>query len=317
MNSPHSSARMQRLTLRGRIAEWKQLLDQCRRKPTRKRVHALRVVTLRIQAELEHEIAELPHASHQAQAMLRFEKLAEKLRQALGPVREIDVWIGKLQSLRATLSETTEYVPRSTMNCIRQIERLEDRLNRKRQLSGQKLLVEIDKRRKDLLAAGDEIRAAANDHAHDADANVVSSILKQFAVVAAEFSTFDEENLHDFRKRIKKVRYIAEIHSAADPACGRIAGQLKKLQAAIGEWHDWQILAWTARHGRHAKDVELGELLESLATERFEAAVAMCHSIKSRMLGLHEANGQSSQVIERKPPLRSDDTRSAFRMKLA
>ena len=317
MNSLRSSSRMQRLTLRDRIAGWKQLLDRCGRKPTRKRVHALRVVTLRIQAELEHELAELPHASHQAQAMLRFSKLAEKLRQALGPVRELDVWIGKLQSLRGALGEATEYVPRSTRNCIRQIEQLEERLNKKRQLSGQKLMVEIEKRRKDLLAVGDDIHESTNEHAHEVDAHSVSAILEQFTGVAAEFPTFDEENLHDFRKRIKKVRYLAEIHSAADPACGRIAGKLKKLQAAIGEWHDWQILARTAKHGRHAKNVELEDLLESLTIETFEAAIAMCHSINSRMLGLYAAKGQGSREIERKPPMRSDDDPSAFRLKLA
>ena len=70
------------------------MVDRCGRKPTRKRVHALRVVTLRMQAEVEHELSELPCASHEAQAMVHFGKLAAKLRDALAPVRELDVWIG-------------------------------------------------------------------------------------------------------------------------------------------------------------------------------------------------------------------------------
>src|SRR5215469_11877094 len=112
MNSLQTTAGMYSLTLRDRVDAWRELLDECGRKPTRKRVHALRVVTLRIQAELEHEVAELPHASHQAQAMLRFGKLAEKLREVLAPVREFDVWIGKLQRVRVSLDRTSGYVPR-------------------------------------------------------------------------------------------------------------------------------------------------------------------------------------------------------------
>jgi len=291
------------LTLRDRVAVWRELLDQCGRKPLRKRVHALRVVTLRIQAELEHELAELPSASHQAQAMLRFGKLADKLRQVLGPVRELDVWIGKLQKLRTSLGNTTEYVPRSTRECIRQMERLEDRLRKKRRSAAEKLIAQIAKRRGDLVQVSDEVDQLARDRLHTADTDIVETILKQFADVASRFSAFDEENLHDFRKQIKKVRYLAEIHQDADPICGRIATQVKKVQSAIGEWHDWQVLARTAKHGRYARQVELGELLDSLAGETLEAAIATCHSIKARILDLHA--GPPSNGVEGKPPLRS------------
>jgi hypothetical protein len=57
-----------------------------REKAHAKAAHALRVVTLRIQAEVENKVVDLPHASHPAQAMLRFGKLAEKLRAALRSV---------------------------------------------------------------------------------------------------------------------------------------------------------------------------------------------------------------------------------------
>src|SRR3569833_2344282 len=112
-------------SLHDRLAAWRDLVERCGRKPSRKRVHALRVVTLRIQAEVEHELSDLPHASHEAQAMMRFGKLADKLRDALGAVRELDVWIGKLKRLPGSLNVDAEYVPRSTRATIRQLERLE------------------------------------------------------------------------------------------------------------------------------------------------------------------------------------------------
>lgn len=313
MNSTQSSAGTRPLTLRDRVVVWKELLEQCGRKPTRKYVHGLRVVTLRLQAELENELCELPHASHSAQAMLRFGKQADKLRQALGPVRELDVWIGKLQKLRSGLSQSTGYVPRSTEECVRQMERMEDRLKKKRRAAGQKLVAQIAKRGANLRDAGDAIHDLVGDQGHVADLEAFKGILNQFVAVIAGFASFDEENLHDFRKRIKKIRYLAEIHQVVDPACDRIAAQLKKLQAAIGEWHDWQALASTARQGRHARETELGELLDSLTVESGEAAVAACHGAKARILAIRDSSFPASS----KAPVSSDQRPPAPLRKLA
>jgi len=308
---------MYSLTLRDRVDAWRELLDECGRKPTRKRVHALRVVTLRIQAELEHEVAELPHASHQAQAMLRFGKLAEKLREVLAPVREFDVWIGKLQRVRVSLDRTSGYVPRSTQECIRQIERMEDRLKKKRRSAGQKLVAQIAKRGNNFAAVRDDVNQAASDCRHDGDPHAVDTILQQFAAVAQDFPAFDQENLHEFRKRIKKVRYLAEIHQNADPVCRRIASHVKKAQTAIGEWHDWHVLARAARDGRRARDVELGELLDSLAAETFEQAIAVCHGTNVRMHELQAVSIHGSNGFGRKPPAHNGPLTAAVLSKLA
>ena len=302
---------MQSSTLRDRVEAWRELLDDCKRKPTKKRVHALRVVTLRIQAELEHELGELPHASHQAQAMLQFGKVAEKLRAVLAPVREFDVWIGKLQRLRASLTRTAGYVPRSTLKCIGEIERLEERLKKRRRSAAQKLATQIAKRSKDLIKAGDDIEELTSNRLQGGDSHAVDNILQQFVAVAADFPAFDEGNLHEFRKRIKKVRYLAEIHQSGHAACGLIAAQLKKAQAAIGEWHDWQVLAHSAHHGRHGKNLELRGLLESLAAERFEEAIATCHGTKARIAAMQSGTAQASNGFRRKPPVRSSHVPTA------
>jgi len=289
--------------LRDRVAAWRELLDECGRKPTRKRVHALRVVTLRIQAELEYQVADLPHASHQVQATLRFGKLAEKLRGVLAPVRELDVWIGKLQRLRASLIQGTGYVPRSTHECIRQIGKLEDRLKKRRRSAAQKLVAQITKHRWDRVLAGDEIEELASDHVQGSDSHMSDTILNQFAAIAKVFAEFNEENLHDFRKRIKKVRYLAEIHQDSDNACAQIAVLVKKAQTAIGEWHDWQVLARSMQHTRRRRDVELEELLESLASERFEQAIGVCHATRARLLEMQARSVALSSGSKRRPPV--------------
>jgi CHAD domain-containing protein len=302
-------------SLHERLSAWRELVERCGRKPSRKRVHALRVVTLRIQAEVEHERSDLPHASHEAQSMLHFGKLADKLRDALGAVRELDVWIGKLQKLSVSLNQDAEYVPRSTRATIRQIERLEARLGKKRERAGAKLVAEIEKRHDDLLEAAQNLEEAATARSGEVDQNEASALLKQFAEVAAEFPVLDEDNLHDFRKGIKKIRYVAE-NCAADPMCGHIAALMRKAQAAIGEWHDWQILARTAERPRHAKHNDVVELLNSLTAEAYEAAIAECQRVMHRMVDLDQERGLGIEKA-RKAPVRSEGMMDAFARKLA
>jgi len=311
MNSKRQSDSAVTTTMRDRIAEWRQLLEHCGSKPTRKRVHALRVITLRLQAEFEHDLADLPHASHQAQAILGFGRQAEKLRRALGPVRELDVWMGKLRALRASLSHTSDYVPRSTYECVRGIERLEDRLKRKRGSAEKKLASEIAKRDERLAKAGEQIESALAEYIFAEEPGIAAELATRFQAVRAEFPSLDEENLHEFRKRIKTVRYLAEMRAPTNHACAQIAAQMKKLQSAIGEWHDWQALVDEARRGKPAKNKPLAELLESLTAESFESALSTVDTVTARLSGAGEGRAELLLPATRKPPKRSGDGVSA------
>jgi CHAD domain-containing protein len=300
------AAKAEGTTLHERVAAWVELLARCESKPTRKRVHALRVSTLRLQAELERDVSELPRASHQAQAMLRFLKEAEKLRQALGPVREIDVWIGKLRGLRTSLSRTDEYVPRSMQDCLLGIDRLEDRLERKRRNAGKKLAAAIEKKRDRFVDAAERLEATPEDLRLNDAAEIAEELVGDFRRVQAEFAVLEEANLHDFRKRIKTVRYLAELHAGEDPKCARLATQMKKLQGAIGEWHDWQALAAETRNVRRAWGKPLAELLESISKETFEVALETAQNVTARILGETATTDEAVGVGERKLPARSD-----------
>jgi CHAD domain-containing protein len=297
-NSAHG---MESASVRDRLADWRELLDRCGRKPTRKRVHALRVVTLRLQAELDRDAGELPSASHQAQAVFQFGKHAQRLRRVLGRVREIDVWIGMLGRLRTSMSATTEYVPRTTRECIRQIERTEERLKGKRGALERRLMAEIENRRVQLESAGKDVDQAVGIRRGAPESQAFEQILARFASVAAEFPMLDEENLHEFRKRIKTVRYLAEI-SGEDPACSRLAAQMKKMQTAIGDWHDWQALAQEVSRGRRKRGSTLAELLDSMRSEAFDAAIASCHAVTARLLAKKvSSNGAGSATLRKLP----------------
>jgi CHAD domain-containing protein len=301
MNSRNHSKKAGANTINDRFGEWRLVLEKCGRKPARKNVHALRVVTLRLQAEVEQNLAEELLAGVEGKAISRFRRQAEKLRKALGPVRELDVWMDALEGLRTSLSQNAGYVPRSTGDAILGIERLEERLKRKRRGSAKKLMAEIEKRGTDLVAASEEVEAALPEYVGGEGKGMAQEIAARFREMSGEFSHLDAENLHEFRKGIRTVRYLAEAHAAGDAMCAQIAAQMKKMQAAIGEWHDWEALAREVRD-RGAKDAALGELLDTVTAESYEAAIAVVDGIRSRL------NAKPDDAVEpalrgfRKPP---------------
>jgi CHAD domain-containing protein len=288
-----------------RLTEWRRLLVRCGRKPTRKRVHALRVVTLRVLADLEYRIAAVgAMPAEETKAAGRWCKQASKLRRALSSVRAADVWIGKLGKLRKSLSAANAYIPRSNRECLRQIDGLENRLRRKRQVWEKELVAEIEGRRDRLEQLCRDLETAAEDsdsHMKNMGAN---QIAEQFAGAAADFRVLDASNLHEFRKRIKKIRYLAEIFAATDAEARRQAAVLKKMQSSIGEWHDWQELAAEARGNRN-RCGELAEMLKTLAAESLAKAVDLCDRSSERLLKNREHAGEVEQPVPRKPPVRS------------
>ena len=304
MNSKSRAGERALRPVRERVAPWRRLLERCGAKATRKRVHALRVVTLRLQAELERDVTDLPETSREALAIRRFLKQAEKLRKALSPVRALDVWIGKLRDLRESLTETVEYVPRSQQETTRGIDRLEERLQRKRDAAEKKLLAQIGKRGSSLVGTSEDVERELSDYVFGERAGIASDLIERFRAVKADFPAFDEENLHEFRKRIKMVRYLAEIHAGADRACAQLATQMKKMQSAIGEWHDLQELAGEAR-GHRGRSKELAELLDTLSAESFEAALSIVHAVSATMLGECTPQQEASDIEDRKLPVSS------------
>ena len=68
--------------------------------------------------------------------------------------------------------------------------------------------------------------------------------LDDFAKLARTQATLDEGNLHGFRMACKRVRYLAEMSETL--VAHRAVAALKRIQDAIGEWHDRVTLTETA-----------------------------------------------------------------------
>jgi CHAD domain-containing protein len=110
-----------------------------------------------------------------------------------------------------------------------------------------------------------------------------------------EFPELNGESLHAYRKRLKKVRYLAEISAAADPLAERQATTLKRMQSAAGKWHDWQSLTeevGRAFRGRNGSE-GLAKLLEARAQESLQEALGLVQRATAQLLK-REAKGVTS-----------------------
>lgn len=272
--------------MRQQLVAWRKLLTQCGRKPGRKSVHALRVATLRLQAELEYGLREQPADTTGLNAARRLRRQGKKLRRALGPVRQADVYLGKLKRVRGWAGVEGNGHPAFPAECVTAIDRLTRSFERQRGDAANQLAAEIKRRRKRLGRLSTKAEPAFDAFAPGAESDASDKILDQIRAAADEFPELDAGNLHEFRKRIKKVRYLAEIFGRTDETAARQADTLRRMTGAVGEWHDWQALAAEARQaaGGRGSMKTLADCLEAQAGRSMEHALDLCRRSMRRLL---------------------------------
>ena len=285
---------------RGQIQAWRELLRHCGRRPGRKCVHDLRVATLRLQARIEYWLSrQETGAAAAASAIRRWQSQGKKLRRALGPVRQADVSLGKLAKVRAWAEPSSERSAVFARECLGAIDEIERGVRRARDAAAKKLAAAIKQRRKRLNRLSKKLELALEEIAPAAEGDSADRLRAQIAAVNADFPELDSENLHEFRKRLKKIRYLAEIFASRDAAAAQIAATLKRMTGAVGEWHDWQTLTQEAARADR-KDTGMAstaEFLQAQAGRTFDHALKLCRQSMARLL----SGGQPSATTPSEP----------------
>ena len=295
---------------RQRFVAWRTFLAQCACKPSRKSVHALRVLTLRLQVGMEHSLKQAADPAA-TRAFERWNKDAKKLRKALQPVRDADVQLSLLDHLRDR-SQESDQTPLSP-NCAREIDKLEERLRRERLAAVDEQVAVLGARGKRLHRLSKEMEAALASHLLPHAPSTASAALAIFAEAASSLPRLDAANLHEYRKLLKPALYLSEISAAADPLAGRLNAAFRKIQDAAGEWHDWQALAQEA--GRflpgHGQPDGLVPVLQARAKKALRRALGQC---RRSMASYRKYAGKTPPSLRKKPiaaeramPLDGDD----------
>jgi CHAD domain-containing protein len=257
---------------------------QCVQDADPEAVHRLRTGSRRLQAMVEATLRENPSMALQqpAQAWLRQLK---QVRRAAGAVRDLDVhrkllehWIGK----ESPTSEVAGVSPLS-----KEAEQLDTWLKDERKQCAQDMQKQIRKRQLG-LAERQAAFAAARSSAHlgslRAPRSADAVALEDFVRAADAMPTLDAENLHDFRKLTKKARYVAESGGGGE-TYGSVAKALKRIQDAIGDWHDWLCLQEEAKAALGEDAAELSAFLEHEVECHFATAMKTTQTMRGRLLG--------------------------------
>jgi CHAD domain-containing protein len=294
------SSRTGELAAQGPLAHLTALADafnaaaaQCVQDADSDAVHRVRTGSRRLQAMLEATLRENTTFAldHPTRAWLRQLK---QIRRAAGQVRDLDVhrellenWVGK------------QAAPDSDANPLhKQAEMLDEWLKSERKHLARDMQKQIRKRQQGFIerqtAVLDAIGSVSLESVQTArSADAIA--LEDFVRAADAMPLLDAENLHDFRKATKKARYVAESCAEKGPYSS-VAKALKRVQDAVGEWHDWLCLfeeAGTAL-GKDAPD--LTAHLEQEVEHHFAAAIKTTQTMRARLLG--------EWMAMRKPPAR-------------
>ena len=232
-------------------------------KPQAEHVHRFRTGTRRIQILL----GELSPQMDRNQKKLL--KELGRIRRRAGKVRDLDVQLAALRNLKIPQE------PRRKTQLIHHLIELRGEQEKKlRKEVDAKAVREIRKRLK-------RARKSFRPEASRDPLAVARAMIDRLDRAGAPLT---EAVLHQYRILSKRARYAAEFSDQPAEAAKFIAG-LKRIQDAVGDWHDWLTLTQTARK-------DLGEVRESpLVAElhnvtgaKFRHAVAVLSQTRTKAL---------------------------------
>lgn len=236
-------------------------------KPPAENVHRFRTGTRRLQILLG-ELS--PRLDRNQKKLL---KLLGRIRKRAGKVRDLDVQLAALRSLK-----------------------IPEEPRRKTQLVNH--LIELrGGQEKKLRKAVDEdtirdIRRRLKHANRNFDPEAIQDPLAVARGMLAEInrgnSPFTEALLHEYRILIKRARYAAEFAEPSAKVEQFITG-VKRIQDALGDWHDWLTLTRTASdYLGEVRESPLVAELHNVCGAKFRHAVAV----------LSPMRGESAHALE-------------------
>jgi CHAD domain-containing protein len=250
-------------------------------KPRAEHVHRFRTGTRRLQILLGELSPELDR-NHR-----KLLKLLGRIRKRAGKVRDFDVQVAALRSLKIPQEPR-----RKTQMVNRLIELRVDQEKKLRKAVDEETVREIRKR----------LKRASKNFKPEAGRDPLTVATGMLDAINRGEAPVSEALLHQYRILSKRARYAAEFAEPSSKARQFIAG-VKRIQDALGDWHDWLTLTQTASE-------QLGEVRESsLVAElhnvtgaKFRHAVAVLLPMRANPVQPIQPAPQAPSRARIKPP---------------
>ena len=255
-------------------------------------VHAFRTTSRRLQTLLEEII---PDRDRNQKKLL---KMLDRIRKRAGKVRDLDVQLAALRSLKVPQE------PRRKTQLMHGLIELRATHERKlRKALKKELIQEIRKR----------LKRASKEVVPEASRDALRVARTMLAQVVRPAGPVTEDVLHAYRTVVKRARYAAEFAPRSAEVAQFIA-QVKRLQDAVGNWHDWLTLTQTAT--KRLGDVDQSSLvaaLHNVTGSKFRQAVAALSASSTIQTVVKPVSTSSEQTrkVNTKGPTLVEQTESA------
>jgi CHAD domain-containing protein len=247
--------------------------------PSSEEVHSLRTQTRRLEAIVEAFNLE---QKRQTRQLL---KTVTPVRKAAGDVRDMDVLVGNVLGLDHDRSNDS-------------LVRLVEHLGEMRMESARELRHTVAGKRKDARRRLKKYSKllVSQFPGRKREVESASPALTRLAAELAQWPQLDEENIHEFRIKVKQLRYMLQLSNEVD---GKIIEELGELKDQVGDWHDWQELARIARGVLDAREDQTAlKRIEEIGNRKYKSALAKANQVRAEYfqngwMGSHR-NGRAS-----------------------
>jgi CHAD domain-containing protein len=228
-------------------------LNKLAKKPAPENVHKFRTYSRRIEALLDELV---PKFTRNDKKLL---KQLARLRKKAGRIRDLDVQIGALRSLKIPQEASRKSQLLRTLS--------EERAHREKKLPQNFNDKTVTQLRKRLTRAASELTVPGSE-------DLLRIGMRGVLELGRERAPLTEKTLHQYRIAGKRARYIAEL-AGADPKAAQVVTQLKRMQDVIGDWHDWLKLTQRAEElFGGVRESSLVAALQNVTRAKFREAVA-------------------------------------------
>lgn len=254
-------------------------LSRLRTKPDEDKAHLFRTTYRRFQVWLKRT----EHSSNKE----RTEGIAylDKVLKRAGKLRDAGLHLKMLKEMKLT----DQQKPRAKLKSV-----LEKRYDKRQgQLQDVLKSVELSDVRRTLSMMQNDIATQPKDPGEQD--RELQQLLGRYGSVVHARGALSKENLHEYRLTCKEFRYETELIGGT--AADGMLKQFKRIQDAIGEWHDWLVLSQLAQ-----KKLEKGPLPRSIArieARKLARALQVASSTELKLLAA------VAPPVKRKPAQRS------------